>query len=142
MKCCSSSHDPPDTACKTFERGMCGNCVFCDHEEKCHPGPGGRCMVFQDDLDPPFPLPMREPLPERRHDPNPDDTYSGQYVTAKDLQECVTIELSLAQITLINEQQRKAEAFVRKAVVETFGVAKEPHNAETCRDPARDCFPF
>jgi hypothetical protein len=48
MRCCSSSHDPPDTACKTYERGMSGNCVYCDHEEKCHPGPGGTCWVFRE----------------------------------------------------------------------------------------------
>lgn len=48
MDCCSSSHDPLDTACKTFELGLAGNCVYCDHEDKCHPGAGGACWVFRD----------------------------------------------------------------------------------------------
>lgn len=44
--CCESSHIPKDTACKTYMLGMNGRCVFCDHEEKCHPGPGATCWVF------------------------------------------------------------------------------------------------
>ncbi len=50
-RCCTSSHDPPDTACTTFETGGNGRCVFCDHEEKCHPGPGGTCWVFRPEED-------------------------------------------------------------------------------------------
>jgi hypothetical protein len=45
MSCCTSSHEPPDTACKRFERGANGRCVYCDHEEKCHPGPGATCEI-------------------------------------------------------------------------------------------------
>lgn len=36
---CESSHYPPDRACPTFEKGMNGRCVYCDHEKRCHPGP-------------------------------------------------------------------------------------------------------
>jgi hypothetical protein len=43
--CCSSSHEPRDTACRSFERGENGRCVYCDHEEKCHPGPGATCEI-------------------------------------------------------------------------------------------------
>ena len=43
--CCSSSHEPPDTACTDFLAGQSGNCVYCDHEEKCHPGPGATCEI-------------------------------------------------------------------------------------------------
>ncbi len=57
--------------------------------------------------DPPFPLPMREPLPERRHDPNPDERDESAWY--------------------------RPPPYVRTI---------EPHNAETCRDPACDCFPF
>jgi hypothetical protein len=45
MNCCSSSHEPPDTACRGFLRGQNGRCVYCDHEEKCHPGPGATCEI-------------------------------------------------------------------------------------------------
>lgn len=45
--CCASSHEPPDSACKSFLAGSRGTCVYCDHEAKCHPGPGGTCWVFQ-----------------------------------------------------------------------------------------------
>jgi hypothetical protein len=43
--CCASSHDPPDTACKSFLAGSNTRCVYCDHEEKCHPGPGATCWI-------------------------------------------------------------------------------------------------
>ncbi len=43
--CCASQHWPPDTACHDFERGSNGRCVFCDHELKCHPGPGATCEI-------------------------------------------------------------------------------------------------
>jgi hypothetical protein len=43
--CCASSHEPPDTACRNFEAGANGRCVFCDHESKCHPGPGATCEI-------------------------------------------------------------------------------------------------
>lgn len=43
--CCTTSHRPLDTACWGFERGANGRCVYCDHEEKCHPGPGATCWI-------------------------------------------------------------------------------------------------
>jgi len=43
--CCETSHEPKDTACKTFERGANGRCVHCDHAEQCHPGPGATCWI-------------------------------------------------------------------------------------------------
>ena len=43
--CCSSCHSPPDTACKSFVESLTGNCVYCAHEEKCHPGPGAVCEI-------------------------------------------------------------------------------------------------
>lgn len=39
-QCCKHEHETNDGACATFEAGMNDRCVFCDHEEKCHPGPG------------------------------------------------------------------------------------------------------
>lgn len=48
---CASSHVPPDLACKEFLRGANDRCVYCDHEEKCHPGPGGTCWVFRPEED-------------------------------------------------------------------------------------------
>jgi len=36
---CKSSHVPKDLACPTYKKGMNGRCVYCDHEERCHPGP-------------------------------------------------------------------------------------------------------
>lgn len=44
-RCCASSHLPPDQACRGFRKGMNGRCVYCDHEEKCHPGPGATCEI-------------------------------------------------------------------------------------------------
>lgn len=44
-RCCASSHDPADTACRGFERGANGRCVFCDHDASCHPGPGATCEI-------------------------------------------------------------------------------------------------
>lgn len=35
---CSCCHDPDLGACPTFESGSNGRCVFCDHDEGCHPG--------------------------------------------------------------------------------------------------------
>lgn len=43
--CCASSHWPPDTACKSYRTGQNGRCVYCDHEQKCHPGPGAFCEL-------------------------------------------------------------------------------------------------
>ena len=43
--CCASEHWPRDTACRTFTAGGNGRCVYCDHEEKCHPGPGATCEI-------------------------------------------------------------------------------------------------
>lgn len=43
--CCASSHEPPDTACKSFLAGQNGRCAYCDHEAKCHPGPGATCWI-------------------------------------------------------------------------------------------------
>lgn len=43
--CCESSHEPRDKACKTFEQGANGRCVYCEHGEKCHPGPGASCWI-------------------------------------------------------------------------------------------------
>jgi hypothetical protein len=37
---CSSSHIPKDLACGNFEWCANGRCVYCDHEWRCHPGPG------------------------------------------------------------------------------------------------------
>lgn len=45
VRCCNSSHEPPDTACRTFAAGLNGRCVFCDHEQLCHPGPGATCDI-------------------------------------------------------------------------------------------------
>lgn len=43
---CTSSHVPVDSACKKYQRGMVdGRCVYCDHEEHCHPGPGATCEI-------------------------------------------------------------------------------------------------
>jgi hypothetical protein len=72
---------------------------------------------------------------------------SRRYAMAEDLENTITISLTPAQIDLINEQERKAiEAVVRHyeqlAPAITAGVAVEPHNPETCRDPACHCFPF
>jgi len=39
-KCCECSHLPDRGACDNFEKGMNGRCVYCDHDEKCHPGKG------------------------------------------------------------------------------------------------------
>ena len=36
-KCC---HLPDHGACRTYERGMNGRCVYCDHAKGCHPGKG------------------------------------------------------------------------------------------------------
>lgn len=44
-RCCSSSHEPADTSCTEYCVGMNGRCVYCDHEEKCHPGPGATCWI-------------------------------------------------------------------------------------------------
>jgi hypothetical protein len=43
--CCSSCHIPPDLACREYLEGSNGRCVFCDHEDKCHPGPGATCEI-------------------------------------------------------------------------------------------------
>ncbi len=51
MICCLSSHSPPDTACREFLKGMNGRCVYCDHEEKCHPGPGATCWIGSNECD-------------------------------------------------------------------------------------------
>jgi len=41
QKCeCECCHVPDYGACSTFERGMNGRCVYCDHAEACHPGNG------------------------------------------------------------------------------------------------------
>jgi hypothetical protein len=74
-------------------------------------------------------------------------TPKRQYVTVEDLKNTITISLTPAQIAVINEQERKAiEATVRHyeqlAPMITACVAVAPHNPETCRDPARHCFPF
>ncbi len=37
---CGCCHIPDHGACDTFERGMNGRCVYCDHGEECHPGTG------------------------------------------------------------------------------------------------------
>jgi hypothetical protein len=37
--CCEHCHVPPAPSCPTFEAGMNGRCVYCDHAEQCHPGP-------------------------------------------------------------------------------------------------------
>ena len=39
-RCCAHEHQTDTGVCATFERGTNGRCVYCDHEEKCHPGPG------------------------------------------------------------------------------------------------------
>jgi hypothetical protein len=39
---CGCCHVPDHGACDTFERGMNGRCVYCDHGEECHPGSGER----------------------------------------------------------------------------------------------------
>lgn len=49
MNCCASSHVPSDTACRDFFAGTNGRCVYCDHETKCHPGPGATCEIGQTD---------------------------------------------------------------------------------------------
>ena len=35
---CGCCHVPDHGACQTFEAGMNGRCVYCDHGIKCHPG--------------------------------------------------------------------------------------------------------
>lgn len=37
---CGCCHVPDHGACDTFERGMNGRCVYCDHGQGCHPGTG------------------------------------------------------------------------------------------------------
>lgn len=37
---CGCSHHPDLGACTTFEAGMDGRCVYCDHADYCHPGIG------------------------------------------------------------------------------------------------------
>ena len=37
---CECSHKYDYGACDDFEKGMNGRCVYCDHEEDCHPGTG------------------------------------------------------------------------------------------------------
>lgn len=37
---CGCCHYPDLGACPTFEQGMNGRCVYCDHGEECHPGKG------------------------------------------------------------------------------------------------------
>jgi hypothetical protein len=64
-----------------------------------------------------------------------------QYATVEDMKTTITISLTPAQITIINEQERKAiEATVRhyekRAATITTGVHAAPHNPETYRDPA------
>jgi hypothetical protein len=44
-RCCASSHEPPDLACRDYLEGSNGRCVYCDHEGKCHPGPGAICEI-------------------------------------------------------------------------------------------------
>lgn len=44
-RCCATSHEPLDTACRQFAEGANGRCVYCDHEMKCHPGPGATCDI-------------------------------------------------------------------------------------------------
>lgn len=53
QRCCSSSHVPIDTACRNLEIGLNGRCVFCDHEVKCHPGPGATCEIGSGEGPPP-----------------------------------------------------------------------------------------
>jgi hypothetical protein len=78
-----------------------------------------------------------------------------QYATVADLGDCITISLTSAQIALINEQERKADALVRKAIIDGYPVIVTPmdathvdvklsasHNPKTCRDRACHCFPF
>lgn len=43
--CCRSCHYPADPACRKFHEGANGRCVYCDHEQKCHPGPGATCDI-------------------------------------------------------------------------------------------------
>jgi len=37
---CDCAHVPDHGACDVFEQGMNGRCVYCDHDEGCHPGQG------------------------------------------------------------------------------------------------------
>lgn len=37
---CECCHVPDHGACRTFEAGFNGRCVYCDHAEECHPGAG------------------------------------------------------------------------------------------------------
>jgi len=37
---CDCCHVLDYGACDTFERGMNGRCVYCDHDKECHPGTG------------------------------------------------------------------------------------------------------
>ena len=37
---CDCCHQPDHGACLTFRAGMNRRCVYCDHAEACHPGPG------------------------------------------------------------------------------------------------------
>ena len=40
VKPCECGHAVELGACKTFEAGMNGRCVYCDHAAACHPGAG------------------------------------------------------------------------------------------------------
>ena len=37
---CDCAHVPDHGACDVFDQGMNGRCVYCDHDEGCHPGHG------------------------------------------------------------------------------------------------------
>lgn len=37
---CGCCHYPDYGACRDYEKGMNGRCVYCDHGEQCHPGDG------------------------------------------------------------------------------------------------------
>lgn len=50
-RCCASAHEPPDTACRSFLSGLNTRCVYCDHEKKCHPGPGATCEIGSGESD-------------------------------------------------------------------------------------------
>jgi hypothetical protein len=107
------------------------------------------------DLDPPSYLPMREPLPPRVPDLNPDERdlmrypsplhyavdtqWSTDELAAHDAEKAIDEANWLAQLDaelaagIVPVDDGPDISFDRPAPI---------HNPETCRDPACDCYPF
>ena len=101
------------------------------------------------DLDPPSYLPMREPLPPRIPDLNPDDEFAayieirkGVRVPPEDAAAMAFDEIMLGAAFA----KKQADGTYKRVDPTTVRVSlpfeSEPHNPETCRDPACECMPF